>query len=54
MEAIRDRLLAYSAPHGLAFLGELLSGRNFSPKMDHLVCFFPGTLALGHMHGAPE
>ena len=22
--------------------------------MDHLVCFLPGTLALGHMHGLPS
>jgi mannosyl-oligosaccharide alpha-1,2-mannosidase len=22
-----------------------------SPKMDHLVCFLPGVLALGHFHG---
>ena len=22
-----------------------------TPKMDHLVCFLPGTLALGHLHG---
>lgn len=23
----------------------------FSSKMDHLVCFLPGALALGHLHG---
>jgi hypothetical protein len=22
-----------------------------TPKMDHLVCFLPGTLALGYLHG---
>ena len=22
-----------------------------TPKMDHLVCFLPGALALGHLHG---
>jgi endoplasmic reticulum Man9GlcNAc2 1,2-alpha-mannosidase len=24
---------------------------HLSPKMDHLVCFLPGVLALGHYHG---
>lgn len=26
----------------------------FNPKMDHLVCFLPGTLALGHANGLPD
>ena len=30
----------------LTFVGELIAG-SFSPKMDHLVCFLPGNLALG-------
>jgi len=39
-------------PNGLLFLGELLSnGRDFKPKMDELVCFLPGTLALAAHHG---
>lgn len=33
-------------------MGELAHGR-FSAKMDHLVCFLPGTLALGVYHGLP-
>lgn len=32
----------------MTFVGELLSD-SFSPKMDHLVCFLPGNLALGAM-----
>lgn len=38
---------------GLTFVGEVPGGDldSFSPKMDHLVCFLPGTLALGHAHG---
>lgn len=51
VDAIKEQLLGYSYPHGVAFIGELQSGRRFSPKMDHLVCFLPGTLALGYMHG---
>merc|ERR1711879_675815 len=41
---------------GLTFVGELLKGQlsSFSPKMDHLVCFLPGTLALGHLHGVND
>jgi hypothetical protein len=31
------------------FIGERMSG-NLSPKMDHLVCFLPGLLALGKLH----
>merc|ERR1711879_687769 len=41
---------------GFTFVGELLQGKlsSFSPKMDHLVCFLPGTLALGHLHGVND
>ncbi|CAM9931533.1 unnamed protein product, partial [Hapterophycus canaliculatus] len=33
------------------FVGELVDD-TFSAKMDHLVCFLPGTLALGYLQGA--
>ena len=36
-------------PHNYTFIGELLMG-TFSPKMDHLVCFYPGNLALGYLY----
>ncbi|KAI6703447.1 hypothetical protein NL676_012583 [Syzygium grande] len=44
---------AMKVPNGLVFVGELPYGSNgaFSPKMDHLVCFLPGTLALGATKG---
>ena len=29
-------------------------GKDFKPKMDELVCFLAGTLALGHHHGMPS
>lgn len=35
---------------GLAYVRELINGAD-SPKMDHLVCFLPGLLALGAAHG---
>ncbi|KAK7933255.1 hypothetical protein WMY93_004151 [Mugilogobius chulae] len=44
---------AETSPNGFTFVGELSHGQ-FSPKMDHLVCFLPGTLALGTHHGLPR
>ncbi|GAB1607422.1 endoplasmic reticulum mannosyl-oligosaccharide 1,2-alpha-mannosidase-like isoform X1 [Argonauta hians] len=54
IKGIKLHLLRESEPSKLVYVGELLSGRNFSPKMDHLVCYLPGTLALGYMHGLGE
>ncbi|BDA50577.1 probable endoplasmic reticulum mannosyl-oligosaccharide 1,2-alpha-mannosidase at C-terminar half [Coccomyxa sp. Obi] len=51
MQGVRKKLLARTAPQGgLLFVGEL-HGETLEPKMDHLVCFLPGLLALGHLHG---
>ncbi|KAL6465303.1 hypothetical protein MHYP_G00254360 [Metynnis hypsauchen] len=50
VEGIKKNLLKKSSPLGLTFVGELSHG-HFTPKMDHLVCFLPGTLALGAHHG---
>ncbi|XP_070286342.1 endoplasmic reticulum mannosyl-oligosaccharide 1,2-alpha-mannosidase isoform X1 [Myotis yumanensis] len=52
VEGIRRHLLRRSEPSKLTFVGELAHGR-FSAKMDHLVCFLPGTLALGAHYGLP-
>ncbi|KAM9082145.1 endoplasmic reticulum mannosyl-oligosaccharide 1,2-alpha-mannosidase-like [Megaptera novaeangliae] len=52
VEGIKKHLLHRSEPGKLTFVGELAHGR-FSAKMDHLVCFLPGTLALGAHHGLP-
>ncbi|KAJ8413840.1 hypothetical protein AAFF_G00064380 [Aldrovandia affinis] len=52
MEGVKKNLLRKSSPSGLTFVGELSHG-HFSPKMDHLVCFLPGTLALGAHNGLP-
>lgn len=38
---------AFSALRALGKIG----APPLRPKMDHLVCFLPGVLALGHMHG---
>lgn len=53
MKGVRHLLVQKSIPNGLVFVGELPYGPkgSFSPKMDHLVCFLPGTLALGATKG---
>ncbi|XP_031734150.1 mannosidase, alpha, class 1B, member 1b isoform X3 [Anarrhichthys ocellatus] len=52
IEGVKKNLLQKSSPNGLTFVGEISHGQ-FSPKMDHLVCFLPGTLALGAHNGLP-
>lgn len=49
VKGIKEKLIRYTVPNNYTFVGELLSG-TFSPKMDHLVCFLPGNLALGYLH----
>ncbi len=56
MRGVRARLLDRSAAEGLLFVAELNADakggeRIKTPKMDHLVCFLPGLLALGYFHG---
>ncbi|KAH0717682.1 hypothetical protein KY285_013713 [Solanum tuberosum] len=53
IKGVRHLLVRKSVPNGLVFVGELPYGKEggFSPKMDHLVCFLPGTLALGATKG---
>ncbi|KAL1130956.1 hypothetical protein AAG570_012197, partial [Ranatra chinensis] len=51
---IEKHLAKRTANKKLLFIGELKGGtRDFVPKMDHLVCYLPGTLALGYHHGLP-
>uniref|UniRef100_A0A672SKJ5 alpha-1,2-Mannosidase n=1 Tax=Sinocyclocheilus grahami TaxID=75366 RepID=A0A672SKJ5_SINGR len=52
VEGVRKNLLRQTSPSKLTFVGELSNGR-LNPKMDHLVCFLPGTLALGAHNGLP-
>ncbi|KAK9064312.1 hypothetical protein SSX86_015692 [Deinandra increscens subsp. villosa] len=53
VKGVKHLLVRKSKPNGLVFVGELPNGIDggFSPKMDHLVCFLPGTLALGATKG---
>ncbi|KAJ5085574.1 Mannosyl-oligosaccharide 1-2-alpha-mannosidase [Penicillium argentinense] len=55
MQGIRKHLLAFSENAQLMVLGERPSGldKSLSPKMDHLACFMPGTIALGATSGLP-
>ena len=53
LEGIKKHLLAYSKHADLLILGERQSGlvSTLTPKMDHLICFLPGTIALSATGG---
>ncbi|XP_077594080.1 endoplasmic reticulum mannosyl-oligosaccharide 1,2-alpha-mannosidase [Stigmatopora nigra] len=52
INGVKKHLVRQTGPHKLTFVGELSHNR-FNPKMDHLVCFLPGTLALGAHNEVP-
>lgn len=53
MAGVRQHLVKQTAgPLNLTYIAERRSDGNMSPKMDHLVCFLPGLLALGVYFGA--
>ena len=53
LAGVRKHLITYSKPSNLTVLAERPSGLDghIHPKMDHLVCFMPGTIALGATSG---
>ncbi|KAI9681671.1 MAG: mannosyl-oligosaccharide alpha-1,2-mannosidase [Trizodia sp. TS-e1964] len=53
LKGIRQHLITYSNPSHLTILAELPKGIGYPiyPKMDHLVCFMPGVIALGATGG---
>jgi len=53
VEGVKKHMLGKSKPSGLTYVGELDRGigGGLSPKMDHLVCFYGGLLALGATGG---
>jgi hypothetical protein len=53
LAGIEKHLIISTKRSNLQFIAELPSGvgGNLSPKMDHLVCFLPGTIALGATGG---
>ncbi|KAF4123429.1 mannosyl-oligosaccharide alpha-1,2-mannosidase [Geosmithia morbida] len=56
MDGIRKHLVTYTRGAELAIVGERPDGLagELSPKMDHLVCFLPGTIALAATGGLTE
>ncbi|OAA48755.1 mannosyl-oligosaccharide 1,2-alpha-mannosidase [Metarhizium rileyi] len=56
LEGVRQHLVTYTDPAGYTIIGERPNGLDgsLSPKMDHLVCFMPGTIALGATGGLTE
>lgn len=53
LAGIEKHLIMPTRNSGLKIVGELPKGigGNLSPKMDHLVCFLPGSIALGATDG---
>lgn len=56
LEGVRKHLVTYTEPSGFTIIGERPDGLDgpLSAKMDHLVCFMPGTIALGATGGLSE
>lgn len=55
LAGVKKHLITYSSPSNFTILAERPDGLNkkISPKMDHLVCFMPGTIALATTNGLP-
>lgn len=53
LAGVKKHLITYSYPLNFTVLAERPSGLGgaLSPKMDHLVCFMPGTIALATTNG---
>ncbi|KAK3847350.1 MAG: glycoside hydrolase [Linnemannia gamsii] len=53
MTGVKKHLLGRTIPNNLLFVGEIskYSPQDLSPKMDHLVCFLGGTMALSSTEG---
>lgn len=56
LQGVRDHLVTYTEPSRFTIIGERQSGIDgqLTPKMDHLVCFMPGTIALAVTGGLTE
>ncbi|SCU92421.1 LAFA_0F10330g1_1 [Lachancea sp. 'fantastica'] len=55
IEGVKRHLVSRSKPNGLVYIGEKEHGLNggLSSKMDHLVCFMGGLIAMGATEGWP-
>ncbi|TGO90344.1 hypothetical protein BPOR_0068g00110 [Botrytis porri] len=56
LKGVRKHLITYSSPSKFTVVAERPEGLggSLSPKMDHLVCFMGGTIALGATGGITE
>ncbi|KAM4059787.1 glycosyl hydrolase family protein [Hirsutella rhossiliensis] len=56
LQGVRKHLVTYTEPSKFTIIGERPEGLDgsLSPKMDHLVCFMPGTIALAATGGLSE
>ncbi|KAI0025590.1 glycoside hydrolase family 47 protein [Xylariomycetidae sp. FL0641] len=56
LQGVRDHLVTYTKNSQFTIIGERPNGLSgdLSPKMDHLVCFYPGTIALAVTGGLTE
>lgn len=56
IEGAQKHLMKRSIRSNLLYMGSASQNQNgvsFTPTMEHLACFLPGTLALGYMNGLP-
>ena len=55
IDGVKKLLVRRSKPSNFLFLGQLVGKEfsNFQARFEHVVCFLPGTLALGVYHGMP-
>ncbi|XP_054726553.1 endoplasmic reticulum mannosyl-oligosaccharide 1,2-alpha-mannosidase [Anastrepha obliqua] len=53
IDGVLTKLLRRTPKEQHVYIGELINGKDFKPKMDHLTCYLPGTLLLGHKFGMP-
>ncbi|XP_064535896.1 endoplasmic reticulum mannosyl-oligosaccharide 1,2-alpha-mannosidase [Drosophila montana] len=54
IDGVLTQLMRRTPREHWVYIGELINGHDFKPKMDHLTCYLPGTLLLGHDNGMPD
>ncbi|XP_055853368.1 endoplasmic reticulum mannosyl-oligosaccharide 1,2-alpha-mannosidase [Episyrphus balteatus] len=54
IDGVINHLVRKTPKEQHVYIGELINGKDFKAKMDHLTCYLPGTLLLGHKFGMPE
>lgn len=52
MHGVQERLMRRTPAEHHLYVGELINGKDFKPKMDHLTCYLPGTLLMGTVYAA--